>query len=175
MCGTRPALPPAIRCLRPTWRPADCTRSRDAAAALDVRLPSMYRRGPCRRGCGSPERVGIHQCPRARGGLQAWKDWGFELFRDVNSYAKAFGELVESRRHTPSLTAGEVASLIARKANIRILDVRRFDEYATMNIRLGQRARRRACCAQARRRPIPTPPSSSIAPAAPARSSAPSR
>ncbi|HWX06394.1 MAG TPA: rhodanese-like domain-containing protein, partial [Bradyrhizobium sp.] len=55
-------------------------------------------------------------------------------FQDVNSYAKAFGELVESRRHTPSLPAGEVASLIANKANIAVLDVRRFDEYATMNI-----------------------------------------
>src|SRR5258705_9041769 len=68
------------------------------------------------------------------GGLQAWQMAGLELFRDVNSYAKAFGELVESRRHTPSLAAGEVAGLIAAKANIAILDVRRFDEYATMNI-----------------------------------------
>jgi rhodanese-related sulfurtransferase len=67
-------------------------------------------------------------------GLQGWQDAGFELFQDVNSYAKAFGELVEARRDTPSLAAEEVASLIARKANIRILDVRRFDEYATMNI-----------------------------------------
>jgi rhodanese-related sulfurtransferase len=68
------------------------------------------------------------------GGLQAWRDAGYELFRDVNSYAKAFGELVESRRHTPSLPADEVASLMADGANIAILDVRRFDEYATMNI-----------------------------------------
>ncbi len=68
------------------------------------------------------------------GGLQAWKSAGFELFQDVNSYAKAFGELVESRRHTPSLPAEEVADLIANKANIAVLDVRRFDEYATMNI-----------------------------------------
>ncbi|SDT37545.1 rhodanese-like domain-containing protein [Bradyrhizobium canariense] len=68
------------------------------------------------------------------GGLQAWKAAGYELFQDVNSYAKAFGELVESRRHTPSLTADEVAGLIASKANIRILDARRFDEYETMNI-----------------------------------------
>jgi rhodanese-related sulfurtransferase len=68
------------------------------------------------------------------GGLQAWRMAGFELFQDVNSYAKAFGELVESRRHTPSLSAGEVAALIAANANIAILDVRRFDEYATMNI-----------------------------------------
>ena len=68
------------------------------------------------------------------GGLEAWKRAGHELFQDVNSYAKAFGELVETRRHTPSLAAEEVAGLIASKANIAVLDVRRFDEYATMNI-----------------------------------------
>jgi rhodanese-related sulfurtransferase len=68
------------------------------------------------------------------GGLEAWRKAGFELFQDVNSYAKAFGELVESRRHTPSLPAEEVAALIAGKADVAILDVRRFDEYATMNI-----------------------------------------
>jgi rhodanese-related sulfurtransferase len=68
------------------------------------------------------------------GGLGAWQAAGYELFQDVNSYAKAFGELVESRRHTPSLSADEVSALIANDANIRILDVRRFDEYATMNI-----------------------------------------
>ncbi|QOZ36074.1 rhodanese-like domain-containing protein [Bradyrhizobium sp. CCBAU 53421] len=67
-------------------------------------------------------------------GLQGWKAAGYEVFEDVNSYAKAFGELVESRRHTPSLSADEVAALISDKANIAILDVRRFDEYATMNI-----------------------------------------
>jgi rhodanese-related sulfurtransferase len=68
------------------------------------------------------------------GGLQAWRMAGYEVFQDVNSYAKAFGELVESRRHTPSLPADEVAAMIARKANVAILDVRRFDEYTTMNI-----------------------------------------
>jgi len=68
------------------------------------------------------------------GGLRAWQSAGFELFQDVNSYAKAFGELVESRRHTPSLAAEEVAALMASKANIAVLDVRRFDEYETMNI-----------------------------------------
>jgi rhodanese-related sulfurtransferase len=68
------------------------------------------------------------------GGLAAWQQAGYELFQDVNSYAKAFGELVESRRHTPSLPADEVAALIASQADIAVLDVRRFDEYATMNI-----------------------------------------
>jgi rhodanese-related sulfurtransferase len=73
----------------------------------------------------------VHQLD---GVLQGWKQAGFELFQDVNSYAKAFGELVEHRRHTPSLAAEEVGALIADGANIQILDVRRFDEYATMNI-----------------------------------------
>ena len=78
--------------------------------------------------------LGYTQVRQLEGGLQGWRMAGFELFQDVNSYAKAFGELVESRRHTPSLPAEEVAALMAGKANIRILDVRRFDEYATMNI-----------------------------------------
>lgn len=68
------------------------------------------------------------------GGLKAWRAAGYEVFEDVNSYSKAFGELVEARRHTPSFSADEVAKLIADNANIAILDVRRFDEYATMNI-----------------------------------------
>jgi rhodanese-related sulfurtransferase len=78
--------------------------------------------------------LGYTDVRQLEGGLDAWGKAGFEIFIDVNSYAKAFGELVESRRHTPSLAAEEVAALIANEADIRILDVRRPDEYATMNI-----------------------------------------
>ena len=68
------------------------------------------------------------------GGLEAWRQAGFEIFIDVNSYAKAFGELVEQRRRTPSLSAEELAALIEARADVRILDVRAPGEYATMNI-----------------------------------------
>jgi rhodanese-related sulfurtransferase len=78
--------------------------------------------------------LGYTNIRQLEGGLEAWRKAGFEIFIDVNSYAKAFGELVEARRHTPSLAAEEVARLIANEADIRILDVRRPDEYATMNI-----------------------------------------
>jgi rhodanese-related sulfurtransferase len=68
------------------------------------------------------------------GGIAAWRNAGFELFRDVNSYSKAFGELVQARRHTPSMAAHEVRERIDRGANLAVLDARRFDEYETMSI-----------------------------------------
>lgn len=68
------------------------------------------------------------------GGLGAWRDEGLELFRDVNVPSKAFGELVEARRHTPSLPAEEVQERLARRGDLVLLDARRFDEYRTMSL-----------------------------------------
>jgi len=68
------------------------------------------------------------------GGLAAWIAAGGEVFRDVNVPSKSFGELVEAKRHTPSLAAQEVQALIDAKADVVIVDARRFDEYQTMSI-----------------------------------------
>jgi len=68
------------------------------------------------------------------GGLDGWRAAGGELFRDVNVPSKSFGELVEHERHTPSLSAQEVKALIDAKADVVVLDARRFDEYRTMSI-----------------------------------------
>ncbi|MCH7627446.1 MAG: thiosulfate sulfurtransferase [Proteobacteria bacterium] len=78
--------------------------------------------------------LGFNDVAALDGGLEGWRAAGYELFEDVNSYSKAFGELVEHRRHTPSLPAHDVQALIDEKADIAILDARRFEEYATMSI-----------------------------------------
>lgn len=68
------------------------------------------------------------------GGLQGWRDAGGELFIDVNVPSKAFGELVEHHRQTPSLAAEEVQQLLDSQADVVVLDARRYDEYQTMSI-----------------------------------------
>lgn len=84
--------------------------------------------------------LGYRRVHLLAGGLQGWRDSGGpeggvgEVFRDVNVPSKAFGELVEHERHTPSLPADAVKALIEGGANVVVLDARRFDEYQTMSI-----------------------------------------
>src|SRR3954447_918153 len=70
------------------------------------------------------------------GGLAGYALTG-EVFRDVNVPSKAFGELVEAIRHTPSLSADEAKALIESEKNLVVLDARRFEEYRTMSIPRG--------------------------------------
>ncbi|MBI6941399.1 rhodanese-related sulfurtransferase [Pseudomonas putida] len=78
--------------------------------------------------------LGYSDVALLEGGLEGWRSAGGELFRDVNVPSKAFGELLESVRHTPSLAAEQVQALLDAKADVVVLDARRFDEYQTMSI-----------------------------------------
>ena len=69
-----------------------------------------------------------------KGGIEGWKAAGGELFIDVNVPSKAFGELLESICHTPSMSAEEVKALIDSDEECIVVDARRFDEYQTMTI-----------------------------------------
>ncbi len=82
-------------------------------------------------------RLGYIDVRALEGGLDGWRAAGFELFRDVNSASKAFGELVDARRHTPSIPAPEARALIETEPNLVVLDARRFEEYRTMSIPRG--------------------------------------
>lgn len=80
------------------------------------------------------QQLGYSDVALLEGNLDGWRQAGGELFIDVNSPSKAFGELVDSRNHTPSLTAEEVDALLKGKQDVVVLDSRRFDEYQTMSI-----------------------------------------
>ncbi|WP_304186569.1 rhodanese-like domain-containing protein [Phenylobacterium aquaticum] len=82
-------------------------------------------------------RLGYRAVTALAGGLEGWRRAGLELFQDVNSASKAFGELVESRRHTPSVPAPDAKALIETEPNLVVLDARRFEEYQTMSIPRG--------------------------------------
>jgi rhodanese-related sulfurtransferase len=81
--------------------------------------------------------LGYSNLRELEGGLKGWRSAALELFQDVNSASKAFGELVEARRHTPSLPATEAKALIDNEPNLVVLDARRWDEYQTMSIPRG--------------------------------------
>ncbi|WP_422785789.1 rhodanese-like domain-containing protein [Rhizorhabdus argentea] len=72
-----------------------------------------------------------------QGGLKGWAADGGELFQDVNSYSKAFGEVVEGRRHTPLLPAPELDAMLRANADVAVMDARRYDEYKVMSIPKG--------------------------------------
>lgn len=68
------------------------------------------------------------------GGLNAWREAGYELFRDVNSPSKAFGELVAATCHTPSISPLDFDRALADGRDLVVVDARRFEEYQTMSI-----------------------------------------
>jgi len=90
--------------------------------------------GEALRACLRLQALGYTRVGLLAGGLQGWKEQGGEVFIDVNVPSKAFGELVEVQRHTPSLSARELQQLKDQGEPLLLVDVRRFDEYQTMNI-----------------------------------------
>jgi len=78
--------------------------------------------------------LGYRDVSLLEGGLAGWAAGGGELFRDVNSPSKAFGELVEATAGTPAVAAGQLRALLRSGADVVVLDARRFEEYHTMSI-----------------------------------------
>jgi rhodanese-related sulfurtransferase/predicted metal-dependent enzyme (double-stranded beta helix superfamily) len=68
------------------------------------------------------------------GGNPAWKQAGYELFSGVHVPSKAFGEFIEHKAGTPSLSAQELKAKVDAGEKLVILDSRPMDEYRVMNI-----------------------------------------
>jgi rhodanese-related sulfurtransferase len=81
--------------------------------------------------------LGYRDVAILEGGLSGYARIG-EVYRDVNVPSKAFGELVESINHTPSLSARDVKDLLDSESDVVVLDARRFEEYNTMSIPHGR-------------------------------------
>jgi rhodanese-related sulfurtransferase len=69
-----------------------------------------------------------------KGGAPAWGAAGYTLYEGVNLPSKTFGELLEIARHTPRMSAEDVAALAENKANHVIVDGRPYAEYNKFNI-----------------------------------------
>ena len=108
---------------------------------------------------------------------RAWEKAGFVTFSGVHVPSKAFGEFVEHDSGTPSISATELDALMRSMAP----SLRCSTAVRSTNTRASRFRPASTCpapswsCACTTSRPRPTPPSSSIAPAAPAASSARSR
>ena len=68
------------------------------------------------------------------GGVESWRALGRELFAGVYVPSKAFGEHVEHRDHTPSISAEELAALRARGEKMVVLDSRPLAEFRRMSL-----------------------------------------
>lgn len=67
------------------------------------------------------------------GGLVGWAEHG-EVYRDVNSASKAFGEWVEAHSHTPTISAEAFYQRRQNGEPFALLDARPWHEYQVMTI-----------------------------------------
>jgi len=90
--------------------------------------------GVADRAAARAEALGYQQVAVLAGGIAAWREAGYTLYAGVNVPSKTFGELIELERHTPRLSARELAGMRAGKDDFVIVDGRPFSEYSKMNI-----------------------------------------
>ncbi len=68
------------------------------------------------------------------GGVRAWKQAGFNLFKGLNVPSKSFGELIEHELATPRISASELLQMKKENADLIILDGRTPAEFEKMTI-----------------------------------------
>jgi rhodanese-related sulfurtransferase len=79
-------------------------------------------------------RFGYAELLALDGGVDAWAAAGLELFTGVNVPSKAFGELVEARCATPSISAEELKAAREGGEQVVVLDSRPMEEFRVMSI-----------------------------------------
>ncbi len=78
--------------------------------------------------------LGYQSIHLIEGGVEGWREAGFELFSGVNVPSKAFGEFVEETYRTPYVTATDLNQKVTSGEKVAILDSRPFAEFHRMSI-----------------------------------------
>jgi len=85
--------------------------------------------GLAERAAARLEALGWSEVAVLAGGTAAWREAGLPLYSGVNVPSKAFGEHVEAAWGTPSIAPEALARMLARGADVVVLDSRPFPEY----------------------------------------------
>ena len=81
--------------------------------------------------------IGYKNIQILKNGVFGWEESGYYLFKGIHVPSKAFGELVELKKHTPHIKPSELRKKIKQNDNIIIIDGRPIDEFKKMNIPFG--------------------------------------
>lgn len=114
-------------------------------AKLDTLLPRRDVRavlvddgdGVAERAAARMAAIGFTDVAVLDGGVGAWAEAGYVIFKGVNVPSKAFGEVVEHAAHTPSVSAAELNAMFEKGEDIVVVDGRTPEEYKRMSIPNG--------------------------------------
>lgn len=79
-------------------------------------------------------RLGWHNVAVLEGGVAGWVAAGHERFTGSNVPGKAFGEIIEHRKHTPWIDARDLHARIERGDDIVVVDSRTTEEFADFSL-----------------------------------------
>ncbi len=73
--------------------------------------------------------LGFMDVATLEGGMPAWAAAGFEVFAGLNMPSKALGVFAAKELSIPEINANELAALLEKDADLRVVDCRPFAEY----------------------------------------------
>lgn len=90
--------------------------------------------GVAERAAQTARTMGYQNIHLLEGGVSAWQTSGYTLYSGVNVPSKTFAEIMEHIRHTPAMTAQDVAKLVEDGVKHVILDGRPLTEFNKFSI-----------------------------------------